>query len=179
MGTERSLADRWAAEPKPSFSTTPLVVFSRSSPRPRHPWVQAATPNPRSHAPKVRFWSSGWALALLTVGLPATACAQRLGPLTPLDSAHFRPGVTRRNEVANVWGLPTARTEDQAYEYWSYSDGPALASVDMPFVTVVPTGSAIATMQSVQVSEAKKPAIICVFGHDGVLIGVRDLRGQR
>ena len=118
------------------------------------------------------------ALVLLGLVSTAAACAQRLGPLTPLDSVHFTPGVTRKNEVANALGLPTSRFEDHDYEYWNYPDGPAVSSIDIPVMTRI-SPTVIVDTQHVDLDEKQQTVLVCIFRRDGVLSSVRDLRGAR
>jgi len=133
----------------------------------------------RSRAFNVRSVSRQFA-SVLAFGLAATiaACAQRLGPLTPVDSVHFQIGVTRKTDVANTLGLPTSRSEDQDYEYWNYSDGPAVSSVQVPVVTSI-TPTVVVTTDNVAVNEEEETVLVCIFRRDGVLASVRDLRGGR
>ena len=131
---------------------------------------------------RVLTWSARNASTLRVAGvalaLACAACAQRLGPLTPMDRTHFQVGVTRKTEVANTLGLPTSRHLDQGYEYWDYSDGPALSSVDIPIVTGTST-TPVATLEHVEVAQQEATVLVYVFRSDGVLSSVRDLRGAR
>jgi hypothetical protein len=118
------------------------------------------------------------AVAGFALAFAVAACAQGLGPLTPMDRVHFQIGVTRKNEVANTLGLPTSRRVEQGYEYWDYPAGPAVSSIDLPIVTGSPTAP-IATTERFEVGEQQATVLVCVFGSDGVLSSVRDLRGTR
>ena len=118
-------------------------------------------------------------LALLGFALAAAACAQRLGPLTPIDRVHFQVGVTRKTDVANTLGLPTSRSVDEDYEYWNYPDGPALSSIDIPILTGTSPTTPIVYTETVDVGEQQQTALVCIFKRDGVLSSVRDLRGAR
>ena len=129
---------------------------------------------------------NGWlaprqVVTVLAIGLAVAtaACAQRLGPLSPVGSVHFQVGVTRKTDVANALGLPTSRSQDREYEYWNYSDGPALSSIQIPVVTSVSATTAVVTTESIDANEQEQTVLVYIFRRDGVLERVRDLRAAR
>ncbi len=109
----------------------------------------------------------------MAIGL--SACAQTLDPPASPDSGHFQFGITRKEEVANVLGLPSSRADDTEFEYWNYPAGPVLTRVDAANVSVS-GGAVVSTVRTVHVDAKQVTAIVYIFRRDGVLAAIRDLR---
>lgn len=119
-------------------------------------------------------------LALFSI-LLLGACAPTIGNRVDLEKVKFEVGVTHKNDVADILGLPNAieKGKGDGLEYWAYNDKPELTGLILPVVSASGTGTFSAdtvTIPRFSSGKVRPAALICAFDSNDILVNLQKLQ---